>query len=138
MGKFNEFLVDVGLLWLRVLAGAGMAYHGYGKVFGGHIGGFTEGIAAMGFPMPEFFAWVAALSEFAGGICLILGLFTRPAATFIFFTMAVAAFIKHGPDPLQAKELALAYWTVSGALMFLGAGMFSFDHKIKTSRRKIK
>ena len=136
MGKFNEFLTDVGLLWLRVLTGVGIAHHGYGKVFGGHMDGFAEGIAAMGFPMPELFAWAAALSEFAGGICIALGLFTRPAAFFVFTTMAVAAFIKHSADPLKVKELALAYWTISGALVFLGAGMFSLDYKIKTSRKK--
>jgi len=122
MSKFKELLPDLGLLWLRVLVGSGIAYHGYGKVFGGRIDKFAEGIASMGFPAPEFFAWAASLSEFAGGICLVLGLFTRAAALFVFITMFVAAFIRHGADPFSKKELALAYWTTSGALMLLGAG----------------
>ena len=136
MDKGKGLLFDVGIVWLRVLMGAGMAYHGYGKVFGGNIEGLTKGVASMGFPMPEFFAWAAALSEFVGGICIMLGLFTRPAALFIFVTMGVAAFIKHGADPLKRKELALAYWTISGALIFLGAGKFSLDHWIKTLRKR--
>src|SRR3989338_5873123 len=94
MCAFKECMTDIGLLWLRVLTGLGMAYHGYGKVFGGSMDKMTEGVAAMGFPAPEFFAWAAALSEFAGGILLVLGLFTRPAALFILITMAVAVFIK--------------------------------------------
>ena len=32
MDKFKEYLPDFGLLWLRVLMGVGIAYHGYGKV----------------------------------------------------------------------------------------------------------
>lgn len=127
----KELWTDFGLLWLRVMAGGGIAYHGYGKIFGGRIGQFTEGVAAMGFPMPEVFAWAAALSEFLGGVFIVLGLFTRTAALMVFLTMTVAAFIKHGPDPFKKKELALAYWAVSGSVIFLGPGRFSLDHLIR-------
>ena len=134
MAKTKQFAADIGLLWLRLLTGAGIAYHGYGKIFGGRMDGFTEGVASMGFPAPALFAWAAALSEFAGGICIALGLFTRPAAFFLFVTMAVAAFIRHGDDPFGKKELALAYWTIAGSLVGLGAGTFSVDHWIQNKK----
>jgi putative oxidoreductase len=124
----KEIFMSLGLLWLRVLAGAGIAYHGYGKIFGGNMGRLTEGVAAMGFPLPEFFAWAAALSEFGGGLLLIAGFGTRFAAFFIFCTMTVAAFVTHASDPFKVKELALAYWTVSAALFFTGAGALSIDN----------
>ena len=130
----KEVLRNGGLLWLRALAGTGIAYHGYGKVFGGHLGQFSEGVAAMGFPMPEFFAWAAALSEFAGGICLVLGLGTRIAAAFVFATMSVAVFKAHAADPFKVKELALAYWTMSGALAFLGGGCWSVDGVLRAKK----
>ena len=122
---------DLGLLWLRVLMGLGIAWHGYGKIFGGKIPGFAEGIAGMGFPFPEFFAWAAALSEFAGGLLVALGLFTRPAAGFVFVTMTVAAFVRHSADPFSVKEMALAYWTMSGALILLGGGRFALERKLR-------
>lgn len=122
-----DTLRNFGLLWLRVLGGAGIAYHGYGKVFGGMMGKFVQGVAKMGFPAPEVFAWAAALSEFAGGIFIVLGLATRPAAFFVFATMSVAAFVVHKADPFQVKELALAYWTLAGTLIFTGPGSISFD-----------
>ena len=131
MKESNTRWQDLGLLFLRVMMGAGIAYHGYGKVFGGHIGMLAEGVAKMGFPFPEVMAWAAALSEFAGGICIALGLFTRPAALSVFITMSVAAFVAHSADPLKVKELALAYWTISGALVFLGAGSFSVGNLVK-------
>ena len=123
--------LNAGLLWLRVLIGVGMAHHGYGKVFGGHIPQFAEGVAAMRFPMPLVFAWAAALSEFAGGIFLALGLFTRVAAFFVFFTMGVAAFIHHSKDALQVKELALLYWAASGALILTGGGAWAAERLLK-------
>lgn len=126
----KDKLRDMGLLWLRMIAGAGIAYHGYGKVFGEWMPKFIEGVGEMGFPMPMVFAWAAALSEFVGGILLAAGLGTRFAAAAIFGTMAVAAFVAHAADPLQKKELALAYWTIAGALMMTGGGRFSLDSKL--------
>jgi uncharacterized membrane protein YphA (DoxX/SURF4 family) len=41
--------------------------------------------------------------------------------------MSVAVFIAHRSDPFKVKELALAYWTVSGALLMAGGGAFSLD-----------
>lgn len=131
MKESNANWNDLGLLFLRVMTGVGIAYHGYGKVFGGHITKLTQGVAAMGLPFPEVMAWAAALSEFVGGILIAIGLFTRPAALSVFITMTVAAFVAHKADPLQVKELALAYWTISGALVFLGSGSFSIGNLVK-------
>ncbi|MBI4341234.1 MAG: DoxX family protein, partial [Candidatus Omnitrophica bacterium] len=120
MSNVSGTQAALGLLWLRILMGAGIAYHGYGKIFGGYLEKFAEGIAEMGFPLPMVFAWAAALSEFLGGLCVALGFQTRIAAAFVFATMTVAAFIRHAADPLNVKELALAYWTIAGALILTG------------------
>ena len=105
----------------------GIAHHGYGKIFGGHIDKFARGVESMGLPMPEFFAWAAALSEFGGGLLMAVGLFTHLAALSVFVTMSVAVFVRLAADPLSVKELALAYWTASGTLMLTGAGGLSLD-----------
>lgn len=118
---------EFGLLWLRVLMGLGIAYHGYGKLFGGKMDGFSEKIALMHIPMPLIMAWAAALSEFLGGILIVLGLKTRIAALFVFITMCVAVFVAHQNDPFRVKELALAYLTMAGTLFFVGPGKYSLD-----------
>ncbi len=122
---------DAGLLILRVLTGGFIATHGYGKLFSeGRMERFTEGVAEMGFPLPVFFAWAAALSEFVGGILLAAGLLTRYAAFLIFCTMTVAAFIRHADDPFTMKEKALLFWTVSLAILLMGAGRYAVDRWI--------
>jgi putative oxidoreductase len=131
----NQKLIAVALLWLRVLMGIGIATHGYPKVFGGDIDKLASGVAKLGFPAPELFAWAAALSEFVGGILVALGFVTRPAAALIFITMTVAAFGAHASDPFKVKELALAYWTISGALILTGAGPFALDHYVRWGKK---
>ncbi len=140
ISEVKEKFLHLGLFWLRLWIGLGSAYHGYGKIFGGHMGQFAQGVAQIGFPAPGFFAWAAAFSEFFGGILLILGSGTRWAAFFIFTTMSVAFFIHHRLDPLKVKELALAYWTVAGALIMTGGGKWSWDYLFSAERtlKKVK
>ncbi len=126
-GGWRDQALSAGLLALRVFMGLGIAYHGYGKVFGGHMTMLTEGLVKMGMPAPTLLAWLAALSEFAGGLCIALGFGTRIAAFFVFFTMCVAFFKAHAADPWQVKELAFLYGSVALGLILTGAGRYSLD-----------
>ncbi len=127
MGDWQSF----GLLWLRALAGLGMATHGFAKIFGGGMAQFEQGVGQMGFPVPALFAWAAALSEFAGAICMAVGLGTRIAAGFVVCTMSVALFVAHAKDPFSTKEMAYLYWTISGAVLFLGGGRYTLGRALR-------
>jgi putative oxidoreductase len=121
---------DLGLLIFRLFIGLTMAFsHGLGKLPPPEQ--LVTGVAAIGFPMPFFFAWCAALSEFLGGILIALGLFTRYAALFLGFTMAVAGLIVHSADPFQVKELAFLFLASAVLLVFSGAGRFSLDRILR-------
>ena len=141
---------DIGMLILR-LAGLYLAFgHGLGKIMGLASGQsqFPVGLASMGFPLPTLFAWAAGLSEFAGGIAVALGLFTRWAAAFAAFTMFVAGFLRHkaasqffswvgvapvSEDTLKAwgnPELAVVYLLAFATVAFLGPGRLSIDAKL--------
>ncbi len=129
---------DIGLAILRVGAGALMAYaHGLSKVYSDGSMGVPEklisGVRAMGFPAPTAFAWMAALTEFLGGILLALGLMTRPVAMALTFNMAVAAFVAHGKDPLSVKEMALVYLLMYQVFIFTGGGRYSIDKFFRTT-----
>jgi putative oxidoreductase len=121
---------DVGLLLLRVFAGLSLALaHGIGKLPPSER--FLAGVAEMGFPLPIVFGWAAALSEFAGGILIALGLLIRPAALFVAITMAVAAFIRQAGDPFGERELALLYGTMAVMLLLTGAGRYAMDARVR-------
>ena len=123
----KDTLAAFGLLLVRLVAGFGLATHGYQKVFSGHMDHFANGVREMGFPLPLVFAWLAALSELLGGILVALGLKARVAAAFAFITMSVAAFVANAHEPFAARELALLYLAAFGAILMIGAGKFSLD-----------
>jgi putative oxidoreductase len=127
MEFLNRKYMDLGLLWMRVLVGLGIMTHGYPKIFGGRMEGFTNLTADLGFPLPGFFAWLAALTELLGGLLLAVGAGTRTVALLLFGTMCVAAFMQHGGDPFNEKEMALLYLTFAGTLMLTGPGKYSID-----------
>jgi putative oxidoreductase len=144
----NRKYGDLALLVLRLGTGLGLALaHGLPKVMGLLRGEsrFVEGVAQLGFPYPTAFAWAAAVSELAGGVCLALGLLTRLSAGVNVVTMAVAAFVRHrahlqllgvlglrsyAPATLEAwgkPEMALLYLMACVALALMGAGAYSVD-----------
>jgi putative oxidoreductase len=126
LGASRPWVVDAGWLLLRLWFGTVMAVvHGWGKV--ADLGTFTLGVAKRGLPMPELLGPAAALSELVGGLFLAIGLFTRPAASFVAVTMLVAAFHVHAADAFARKELALAYAVTALAVLAAGPGRFSAD-----------
>ncbi|AGH96780.1 DoxX family protein [Pseudobdellovibrio exovorus] len=121
---------DLGKLIFRLFVGLSMAFaHGLGKLPPPEQ--LVQGVASMGFPAAGVFAWLAGLSEFAGGLLIAVGLFTRHSALFLGFTMATAGFVAHSADPFRVKELAFLYLASCVLLFFAGAGKYSLDRIIR-------
>ena len=129
----RSFSRDGAVALLRIWLGAMMVVHGYPKMFGDNTKFFAR-VEEMGFPAPELFGWLAAFSEFGGGVLLILGLMTRPAALLVTVTMGVAALIRHFDDPFDRKELPLTYMVIAIAVLFAGPGKISLDRRLFGSR----
>ncbi len=127
LGKYRDF----GLLLLRVGVGAMFLFHGLPKLLGGPARWEKLG-AAMGYlgiyAAPVVWGFLAGASEFFGGLCLILGLFFRPAALLLAITMAVAAnmHLARG-DGLQGASHAIEAGILFFSLIFIGPGRHSVD-----------
>ena len=131
LNKYRDF----GLLILRVGIGVMFILHGFPKIKAGpqtwaQIGAATHCVGIHF--APKLFGFLAALSEFGGGICLILGLFFRPACLFMAITMAVAAMMHLGKgDGLNTASHAIELGIVFFSLMIIGPGPFCLDIKLK-------
>ena len=132
MKNFLENNKDIGILVLRFTIGIAFALiYGLPKMQGGPEFWTKIGAAMSNLGItfaPAFWGFLASFSEFGGGILLILGLFIRPAAAFMAFTMVVAA-AQHlsVQDPWYNVITPLNMLAVFIALIFFGAGKYSID-----------
>lgn len=120
----------MGLLVLRLVAGTAMMLHGWPKIQ--HATSWMPPSA----PVPGAFQALAALAEFGGGLCWVLGALTPLASFLIFCTMAVAAGMVHMSQghPFVASqpggpsyESALGYLAIAVLFLLAGPGRLSLD-----------
>ena len=120
------------LLFLRLIVGVAFILHGWGKIQTPFSWMPPES------PVPGIFQFLAALSEFGGGIALVTGLMVPLACLGLAFTMAVATsfHVFVFKDPFvnlkggSSFEPALVYFGIAILFIVLGPGKFSLDHKI--------
>lgn len=118
----------LGLLILRLVAGSALMLHGWPKIQ--HATHWMP----PGAPVPGFLQFLAAFSEFFGGMAFFAGLLTPIAALGVACTMLTAIFTVHLPhgDPFVTMhgasfESALGYFAIALTLMLTGPGRFSLD-----------
>lgn len=129
----REKLIDLGLLILRVGIGVIFIIHGLPKLIGGtgmwvQIGSALS-IVGINFA-PTFWGFMAAFAETIGGLFLIIGLFHRPIALMLIFTMIIAL-LTHvtAGDPFGIYSNALKALVVFVSLLITGPGRLSLDYR---------
>jgi putative oxidoreductase len=115
---------------VRIIVGFLFLAHGVQKILG-LLGGR---------PVPVFSQLgVAGLVELIGGVLVLIGLFTRPAAFFCSGEMAIAYFKQHAPNgfwPIMNRgESAVLYCFVFLYLVFSGGGPWSLDRLLRRHRK---
>lgn len=129
-------------LALRVPVGIILMAHGSQKLFGWFGGYGLEGtgqwMASIGLAPGFLMALLAGSAEFFGGLFILLGLLTRPAAAVVAFTMAVAIASVHLENGLfmanNGYEFGLALLAMAVSLTISGAGKLGLDNLL-TNRR---
>ena len=90
----------------------------------------VESLNKLGLRPGNIFADIVSFIKGAGGILLVLGLWTQAAVLATGGLMLIASMIKfYKPDVLPKHKLGfcLLLSTISFALLFLGAGAFAID-----------
>ena len=92
-------------------------------------------MASIGLEPGYLMAFMAGSAEFFGGLALILGVLTRPAAISLAITMVVAILAVHADNGLfmsnNGYEFGLALLAISISLAFTGAGAWSVDAQLR-------
>ncbi len=137
--RFLDKYRDAGLLILRLGIGIMFMLHGLPKLIAGPetwmmLGGSMKALG-VGFA-PTAWGFMAAFSEFAGGILLTLGFFTRPACFFLLTTMIVATMMHIGKgDPFLKYSHAMESGLLFLSLILIGPGRYSLDGQYRPGRK---
>jgi putative oxidoreductase len=130
--------IALGLLILRLVIGLTVAAHGAQKLFGWWGGpgmtGWTQVVERLRIRPSQPWAWVAALSEFGGGLLLALGLLSPLGSLAIVGAMLVAIATVHLSKGFWVSkggyEFNLAIIGSAVALAFTGPGPYSLDNAL--------
>jgi putative oxidoreductase len=130
--------IALGLLILRLVVGLTLAAHGAQKLFGvwggSGMNGWVQVVQRLRMRPARPLAWIAALSEFAGGLLLALGLLSPFGSLAIIGAMLVA---------IATVHLSKGFWVTKGgfefnltligaaaALAITGPGAYSLDNAL--------
>jgi len=125
VSRYRPWMLSI----LRIIAGFLFIEHGAQKLFG-----VLGGIGGMHLAFPEKL-WFAGIIEFAGGLLILVGLFTRLVALVCAGEMAYAYFTVHAPNGFwpvpNHGEAAVLYCFIFLYLVTAGAGPISLDHLLR-------
>jgi putative oxidoreductase len=138
-----EGLQRLAVLILRLLLGFVFVMHGSQKLLGafggGGIAGFAGVLARSGIEPHVPLAWVVAITEFVGGICIFFGFLTRFWAAGLVIDMAVAFFKVQLVNGFfiskNGFELVLTLGVLALAVVLMGPGSPSVDRATGIEKR---
>ena len=125
-------------LILQVVLGGLLAGRGAQKLFGSFSGPGLKGTSGfmemLGLKPGRPWAWLAGLSEFAGGVLTLLGFLNPIGPIGVIGSMAMATITAHGGKPIWVTEggaeLPVTNIAAATALVVNGPGKWSLDRAL--------
>jgi putative oxidoreductase len=119
----------LGALVMRLVLGIIMVRHGYDKIIpSGALYNFSHMVTRL--HLPVWLGYLAAFTEFFGGMLIIVGLLTRVAALLTAIEMAVAIIKVHLHGGLMGPNsyaFPLTCFAIALMLVFTGCGWLGLD-----------
>lgn len=109
-------------------------YHGWSKITAGSELWKKVGSSISNFIGLDFLSiplgFMASFSESIASLLIMVGLFTRPSAFLLAFTMLVASFKNLSAKGIDGSELSLIYFFLALIVFINGSDKFSLDSLI--------
>jgi putative oxidoreductase len=134
LAGFYESVLPLAETFIRIVIGVMFLVHVSAKLTAGPGAVAANVMVKNGLEPAILWAYVIIFLELVGGICLILGLFTRFFAAALAIEMLVALLLVHLPRGYAASGGGYEYVLLIGAACFLiairGGGPYSVDRMI--------
>jgi putative oxidoreductase len=134
LAGFYENVLPIAETFVRIVVGVMFLMHVSGKLTSGPAAVAANVLAKNGLEPAILWAYVIIFLELVGGICLIVGLFTRFFAAALAIEMLIALLVVHLPRGYAGSGGGYEYVFLIGATCFLiairGGGPYSIDRMI--------
>jgi putative oxidoreductase len=134
LAGFYETMTPIAATFVRVVVGVMFLMHVWGKYNLGPAAVAANFMAKNGLEPAVVFAYTVIALETVGGVCLIIGLFTRFFAAAFAIEMLIALIFVHLPKGYAAGAGGYEYVLLIGAVCFViamrGGGPYSVDAKL--------
>ena len=134
LAGFYQSVLPIAETFLRIVIGVMFVIHVSGKLTAGPAAVAANVMSKNGLEPAILWAYVIIFLELVGGICLIIGLFTRFFAAALAIEMLIALLVVHLSRGYAASAGGYEYVLLIGAACFLfairGGGPYSVDHYI--------
>jgi len=134
LAGFYESVLPIAEAFLRIVVGVMFLMHVSGKLSTGPGAVAANVLSKNGLEPAILWAYVIIFLELVGGICLIIGLFTRFFAAALAIEMLIALLVVHLSRGYAASGGGYEYVLLIGAACFLiairGGGPYSVDRFI--------
>ena len=137
MNRFLARMQPWTLFLIRVAVGVAMVYNSWEKVYppgGFHHGhylaaieGFSNYVAHLG--VPRWLGYLSTATEFAGGLFLIVGLFTRFWGLMVAINMIFAIALVNVHHGYSGSQYSIALTTMALMLFTAGSGKLALDRR---------
>jgi len=131
LAGFYENMLPIAETLVRIVVGVMFLMHVSGKFTAGPGAVAANVMAKNGLEPAVLWAYIIIFLESVGGVCLIIGLFTRFFAAALAIEMLVALLVVHLPKGYTASGGGYEYVLLIGAACFLiairGGGPYSID-----------
>ena len=134
LAGFYETMQPIAATFVRVVVGIMFVMHVSGKFAAGPAAVAANTLARNGIEPALMWAYVIMFLESVGGLCLIIGLFTRFFAAALAIEILIALLFVHLPKGYAAGVGGYEYVLLIGAVCLViairGGGIYSVDRLI--------
>ena len=118
-----------GFAIVRMIVGIFLIYHGMQAFRPDEMKDYTPWLADLHVPMPDIMPYVGKATELLGGICLVLGLFTRVATIMLILNFTFISFVMGHGKIFTDSQHAFMFALMSLIFFFVGPGRWSLDNR---------
>jgi putative oxidoreductase len=124
-----------GLALIRMFFGLLLIIHGSQGFHHDEMLSYKPWLMDLRIPFPLFSAYLGKAIEFIGGVCLLLGVFTRLACILVMLTFLFITVVMADGKIFTDGQHPFLFFLIAAIFLFTGAGEWTMNNFLKKAKK---